>query len=374
MNQFEVVDGLLAAGRVQEAIQLLRQMLASDPGNAVALSYLADVYRFSSNFELCHEALDELGRVAPGSLIFHRTSGQQLWRMGKFSEAEVHMARWIEMDPHNAIAWAEFAVIAANRSDKQKDATVREAIRRALEIDPLDIRVLLLTGDAYIGIRDFAQAVAQFRRVLEINPESLPALRGLANAYERSGNIKEATSALTTIARLSPEDASGSVKRVQGILGKKKLVLIALALITTSVVNFITKQDDSSRNFEIPKALFSTHSYVPPYESFDQSAPETEENSTDTESQLSGSDARISEKDRTVGVKKREQNVFLFILLLGAGSLGLAVFLWLIDKRFAKRRLEKRLTPETIELLAQAKHVKDLEPKKSRMLFRRKDK
>ncbi len=372
MNQFEVVDGLLSTGRVQEAIQLLRQMLAHNPENLDILIFLADVYRMEMEDHLCQEMLNEVGRIAPDSFEFHRASAQQLWRMEKTRESEVHFARWIELAPHSATAWAELAVVAAHRIDEKKEVTVRGAIERALEIAPLDFQIVMLTAYAYQLIGDSEKAEVQYRKALGIQPESLGALLGLASTLEFQGDTKSASAIHASIANMYPTEGASSAEDIKELAwGRRRRTYNVLPLCF---------------RVGIPIVIFLMLLLAPRSKNGPSVDPNLVEdlrqnpllNSPAMSSQISNL-PELPPSGKNLGVEgttprslapKSSGNadshgtdtwvVVLWIVFVVLVVIGICWSLWKLKSLRKKRRAEQRLVPEAMELLRQSETMKDL--------------
>ena len=78
----------------------------------------------------------------------------------------------------------------------------------AAELAPDDSNAHYALGAAYLALRRFQEAAAEFRTVTRIDPHSVAALTNLGGALLESGVTMEAATALEKAAELSPNDAT----------------------------------------------------------------------------------------------------------------------------------------------------------------------
>jgi tetratricopeptide (TPR) repeat protein len=127
-------------------------------------------------------------------------AGEQLRIQRKFSEAEAAFREAVEADPSDADAWADLADSAAAASGKDLTAG-REAIERALEIDPHHLKALWLRASLELQERRYPAAAATWRelqplvppdsadaRVIEANIAEADALSRSVSVANRAGN------------------------------------------------------------------------------------------------------------------------------------------------------------------------------------------
>ena len=210
-------------GRMGEAEDLYRRILASDPNHVDAVHMLGVLAYQAGRAEA---AVDLIGRaIALGgdNATFHNNIGEALRYLARLDEATGHFTRAIELDPYAA----EGHMNLGNALKQQGQlAPAIDAYRRALDLKPdypeahLNLGVALMEqGNANeaanhyrraltlnpnfpeallnLGIvlqhrGDFPQAVAHYRRALELRPHYAVAHFNLGNALLERGNLSEA--------------------------------------------------------------------------------------------------------------------------------------------------------------------------------------
>jgi tetratricopeptide (TPR) repeat protein len=106
--------------------------------------------------------------------------------------------RAIEIDPDYAPAWVLKAFIHSQQGDigarlpKQAFPMARDAVNKALELDPNESAAYALSGDIKISYeRDFAGARTDFERALELDPFGVDALYQAAVYYVFIGEFEK---------------------------------------------------------------------------------------------------------------------------------------------------------------------------------------
>ena len=129
-------------------------------------------------------ALSGVATGAPGAQQA-AMEGQRLRVQRRFAEAAASFQRAVEIDPADADAWADLADSAAAAAGK--DLTVgREAILRALAIDPRHRKALWLRASLELQEGRYADAAATWRELQPLVPA------GSSDARVIAANIVEA--------------------------------------------------------------------------------------------------------------------------------------------------------------------------------------
>ncbi|MET9489410.1 tetratricopeptide repeat protein [Nocardia sp. NPDC006630] len=208
---------LMELGRFAGARELLGEVLAGDPENAVALADMAEVaFR-----------LREYGRALEFSAAALRRTPEDtfVWRVRALAELALardaslgpvvvreHRAaavaaarRAVEIDPENA---DNLRILAATLRDEDPVAALQK-LAAALEVDPDNVGVYLLRGlilrRNLRGPDSLRLAEEAFRAVLRLDPENAEALYELALIDLERGNRAAGEEQLRRVARLDPE-------------------------------------------------------------------------------------------------------------------------------------------------------------------------
>jgi Tfp pilus assembly protein PilF len=156
-EKVRMADSFRNAGRMNDALELLAQVVESDPENA----QMNTVY------------------------------GEYLFLAGRYSEAEERLIKALELDPYltDARNW-----LGASLAEQQRYDEARQQYERALEDPayPSPQLIYLNLGMLYRSQGLDERAIEQFRRAVQIDPRFFKAHFELALALETVGQFDEA--------------------------------------------------------------------------------------------------------------------------------------------------------------------------------------
>lgn len=195
---------LLSAGQMAEAEALCRQVLAQEPGNDLAYSYLGAALLGQERPEDARQALIQALVAAPGSAEIY-------FNLGRVFLAAGHAA------------------------------TAAAALKRAAVLCPGSPDIALVLGHACGTGGDRNGAAHWFRRTIELAPDRLDGYLGLCDAMLASGWFEEAMSALDqALARGAGTPAVADLRRrletrpcfpgLQGIHAPERQVYMSAAV------------------------------------------------------------------------------------------------------------------------------------------------
>lgn len=108
--------------------------------------------------------------------------------LGRFPESAAAFSRALGMLPPDAQHYADFADIVAMNQGKRLAGEPEKLVRRALEIDPRNIKALALSGTVAFERQDYPQAIGEWRKVLELLPEQSPVANGIQGSIRDAEN------------------------------------------------------------------------------------------------------------------------------------------------------------------------------------------
>jgi cytochrome c-type biogenesis protein CcmH/NrfG len=201
-----------AAGSLPELAERLAARLADAPDDASGWALLATTYRQLGREQEAAEAerraieagadpatIGEAHKMlaagmsprpgtaagAQGAAAEYVREGQRLRVQRRFSEAEQAYRKAVEADPTDADSWADLADAAAAAAGKDLSAG-REALERALAINPRHRKALWLRASLELQEGKYAQAAATWRTLSTLVAAGSPDERVIA------ANIAEA--------------------------------------------------------------------------------------------------------------------------------------------------------------------------------------
>ncbi len=202
------------AGSLPELAERLASRLAQSPDDAAGWSLLAATYRQlgrEAEAEVAAQRAAEAGGNPEAWAEMHRVGmsaaglppllaaapapaspaaqfvmeGQRLRVQRRFAEAADAYRKAVEVDPGDADSWADLADCQAAAAGKDLSAG-REALERALAIDPRHRKALWLQASLELQERHYAQAAATWRTLAALVADGSPDARVIA------ANIAEA--------------------------------------------------------------------------------------------------------------------------------------------------------------------------------------
>ncbi len=184
---------------VRQALELLRQAVAIDPAHALAWAMLSSVETYAAvTGPISHHEGIARARVAarqavslapelPEGLL--ALGGVQLWYDFDLAEAERGFRKAFVVAPGNAEVLYHLAV-ALNIAGRLDEAVLHCA--RALELDPLNVRIHAQWGRIHRSLRQYDVATEAFRKAIAIAPQAIALHMLLAGTLVLQGRLDEA--------------------------------------------------------------------------------------------------------------------------------------------------------------------------------------
>jgi serine/threonine-protein kinase len=184
---------------VQAGLSYFRQAIAIDPSYALAYVGLADGYRVLAlaGESPATEELPKAKAAAQKAIDIDETLAEAhailgfviFWSDWKWSEAESHLKRALELDPSSVDAHEGYAHVLSYAA---RHAEALAEIRRAGELDPLNARTSALEGAFLINAGRADEALARLGKTFELEPNYWFAQQYAASAYIEKGMFAEA--------------------------------------------------------------------------------------------------------------------------------------------------------------------------------------
>jgi cytochrome c-type biogenesis protein CcmH len=146
--------------------------------------------------------------------------GRSFTVLGRFAEASEAYASAAARRPRDAQLLADYADALAMAQGRSLQGEPEKIIARALAIDPLNVKALLLAGTAAFNRNDFAGAARHWERLLQAVPEESEMaqrvrssiaearqLGGLGSPGKQAQRRETAAARVAGVARLAPEFA-----------------------------------------------------------------------------------------------------------------------------------------------------------------------
>src|SRR5579863_2827024 len=180
------------------------------PGSARILAGLAVTAYARGAYDNALQYLCEASDLNP-------TDAQPYLFMGKMQTVQTaqpgcvqeKLARFVALQPTDALAHYYFALSLFNRSENSADAgkQVESQLKKAVELDPKFGAAYLQLGILYSGRGDSSEALAAYQKAVNADPELKEAHYRLARAYSREGEKSKAQTEFQLYRQLSEKTA-----------------------------------------------------------------------------------------------------------------------------------------------------------------------
>lgn len=208
MNIPEALKSALAlhkAGRLAEAEELYRRILAAEPDHGQTAQLLAmAVHQSGRPAEAAALYRDALAKT-PGSSETLANLGLALRESGDRAGAAEALRRASQLAPEDA---GLMAALGRALLDLGRGPEALLACRQALARAPLDTEVNLCTGSVLLAMGDPQRAASHFRRVIEASPGLAEAHNALGAALKAMGDLDGSVAAFGRATELDPNLAT----------------------------------------------------------------------------------------------------------------------------------------------------------------------
>lgn len=214
---FERFEEAAAAGRAEEALEILAQALQADPASTRAWGLRGTVLGDQGRHDEALECFERVVALDPSSGPGHYARALELERLERVEEALEAYRRATEVDPQDTDSWINRGRLL---DDSGRPAEAIDCYDRALELDPVEVVAWSNRGNSLQGLERFQEAVDCYRHALDLVPDHPPAKLGLASGLAYLGRIEESNAARPLG---SPLDR-GEVRELRREVGQRTLV------------------------------------------------------------------------------------------------------------------------------------------------------
>jgi tetratricopeptide (TPR) repeat protein len=206
--QIQLATDLDSADRSEEAIKILREVVAADPKDLEAIMALGNIQRGRKKFADCGDTYSKGVAVLPSgndkaNSVWYYYRGICEERSKQWPKAEADMRKALELQPDQphvlnylGYSWIDQGV---NLDEGMK------MIKRAVEQRPDDGYIVDSLGWAYYRIGNYEEAVKNLERAIDLKPEDPTINDHLGDAYWRVGRTLEAKFQWAHARDLKPE-------------------------------------------------------------------------------------------------------------------------------------------------------------------------
>jgi tetratricopeptide (TPR) repeat protein len=192
------------AGRLAEAEQCYRRLLAAQPDNADGLHLLGLLALAARRFDAAIELIARAIALMPRNVAFHYNLGIVLRDAGRLADSAARYREAVRLDPSHVEAWANLSVVLTELK-RPTDAVV--ACDRALAIKPDHAASLYNRGNAYRESGRLEEALRDYDAALGFRPELAEAHGNRGITLGDLGRWPEAVACHERAIALRPADA-----------------------------------------------------------------------------------------------------------------------------------------------------------------------
>jgi arylsulfatase A-like enzyme/Flp pilus assembly protein TadD len=196
-------------GKIDEAIRLLRDIVAEREDFNLAYTYLATLYKEQHKYMAAVEILREGLEKNPSSYQIISSLGLFLSEVGQYDAAVEILERGLAIMDYDPELWNYLGIAYWKKGDFKK---AEEAYEKALSLDnnyaiainnlgSLYFSVFMTTGDPAAR----QKAIHDFKKAIELDPNYPSPYNGLGGAYKSAGNIEGAIYCWEKAVELDPD-------------------------------------------------------------------------------------------------------------------------------------------------------------------------
>lgn len=190
------------AGRLAEAEQLYRQVLAQTPGHPDALHLLGVIAYQVGQGEESLRLIKLALQLRPNEGFYYVNLGNTFSLLGRHEDAVAAYRSALALNPQSPPAWNNLGT-ALNSLGRAVEAI--EAYQRALQLDPNYVDALSNITVPLCDQRRYEEAVVLGRRALALAPQLAEISLNLGNALWGRGEAQEAVAAFRRAIALRPD-------------------------------------------------------------------------------------------------------------------------------------------------------------------------
>jgi tetratricopeptide (TPR) repeat protein len=196
-------DTLVAANRVDEAIQVARKALKRDERYVPAMLSLVKANQRAGKMELADSILDQALAIDTNVAELHYLKGKRLLEDQRLAEALAEFRKAVELDPDFAEARMELGLRLLAGANYQEALSQFQAVER---LAPRLVEVQLALGDGYRSTRQWNQAKTALDKALRARSNTLPEAHfELALLYMTAGAEFPGPDLLTSLSKAKEE-------------------------------------------------------------------------------------------------------------------------------------------------------------------------
>ena len=208
-----------------DAIDLIDEVLQSDPTNTMALADLAYNWHMGGLFGWTKEplsvAMERMGEAARRAVAADDQEAAAQTTLAVYElftnqhdDAIRRLHRAIELDPNSSFARGYLGAALSFAGEPDRSLAVLQEAMRLSPRDPFLWIFHATAGDAEFNLGHFDAAIGEYRKALETGQREFAIYMNLAAAYAQAGQLEEARVETAEVLRINPAFTIESWKRI----------------------------------------------------------------------------------------------------------------------------------------------------------------
>lgn len=177
------------AGQAVQAEQLCQRIIASFPGQSDALHLLGLIAHAYGRLDQAIDFLRQACATPQTAAVYWSNLAEMLRQKGALREGEQAARNALERNPTLVGAWNNLGIILQEMGRYEES---REYLEKVLHAEPNNPRVLNNLGNTCLRLRDFGQAEKYWRKAMELDPNYPQPYSNLAKLLTDRGEIEAA--------------------------------------------------------------------------------------------------------------------------------------------------------------------------------------
>jgi tetratricopeptide (TPR) repeat protein len=193
-----------AAGQLEQAETILKQILRAQPRHAFALHLLGVIAHQSNQKDLAIQLVKQAIEINPSVAQFHSNLCEMLRQNKQVDEAIKHGKNAVRLDKNSAEAQSNLGIAYYDARDYLK---AKKCQRAALKLSPEMPQALNNLGSILRQEKDREGAIRYFRKALQYAPNHLESINNLGAILTEDERPDEAVGVLLRAIKLKPDYA-----------------------------------------------------------------------------------------------------------------------------------------------------------------------
>jgi tetratricopeptide (TPR) repeat protein len=203
------------AGRLNQAEQMYRQVLAAHPNHPWAIQLLGMIAHQVGNTKLGIDLVRRAIAIEPNAADFHNNLGEMLRVSGMLDEAQQSFHRCLGLNPNFAAAYNNLGEVYRERGELERAA---EQYRKAIELEPDSAAPYNNLGIATHDMGDPVAAIELYQKAISLGENYVDAHNNLATSYLDLRRMDEAMGTFNRALAMDPNNPDAHSNRAYALL------------------------------------------------------------------------------------------------------------------------------------------------------------